>query len=68
MLFRSFWRAFNKEGLRFKKKGTMLSVHLKEPLNIDYDAPAEEIMSQVMDAIEQSRSFMMKGAHHLLSA
>ena len=68
VVIQGFWRAFNKKGLRFKKKGTMLSVHFKEPLNIDYDAPAEEIMSQVMDAIEQSRSFMMKGAHHLLSA
>ena len=68
VVIQGFWRAFNKKGLRFKKKGTMLSVHFKEPLNIDYDAPAEEIMSKVMDAIEQSRAFMMKGAHHLLSA
>ena len=59
-----FWRAFNKKGLKFKKKGTLLSVRFKEPLVIDYDAPPEEILVQVMDAIEQSKSFMMKGAHH----
>src|SRR5258706_9615325 len=29
-----FWRAFNKKGLRFKKKGTTLSVTFKEPLVI----------------------------------
>jgi 1-acyl-sn-glycerol-3-phosphate acyltransferase len=59
-----FWRAFDKKGLKFKKKGTPLSVTFKEPLVIDYDAPPEEILAQVMDAIEQSKQFMMKGAHH----
>jgi len=60
-----FWRAFNKTGLKFKKKGTQLSVRFKEPLQIDYDAPAEEILKQVMDAIEQSKEHMMKGGHHV---
>src|ERR1700722_3590117 len=59
-----FWRAFNKKGLKFKKKGVQLSVTFKEPLVIDYDAPAEVILEQVMDAIEQSKQFMMQGAHH----
>jgi len=58
-----FWRAFNKKGLKFKKTGTLLSVNFKKPLEIDYDAPAEIILSQIMDAIEQSKEFMMKGAH-----
>jgi len=60
-----FWRAFNKTGLKFKKKGTQLSVRFKEPLQIDYDARAEEILKQVMDAIEQSKEHMMKGGHHV---
>ncbi len=59
-----FWRAFNKKGLRFKKKGSLLSVTFKEPLQIDYDAPSEVILEQVMDAIEQSKKYMMKGKHH----
>jgi 1-acyl-sn-glycerol-3-phosphate acyltransferase len=59
-----FWRAFNKKGLKFKKRGVQLSVTFKEPLEIDYDAPAEKIMEQVMDSIEQSKKFMMLGAHH----
>jgi 1-acyl-sn-glycerol-3-phosphate acyltransferase len=59
-----FWRAFNKKGLKFKKKNTLLSVEFKAPLEIDYEAPSEVILSQVMDAIEQSRKFMMKGKHH----
>ena len=59
-----FWRAFNKKGLKFKKKGSLLSVSFKAPLVIDYDAPAEYILDQVMDAIEQSKKFMMMGKHH----
>lgn len=55
-----FWRAFNKKGLKFKKKGSELSVKFKEPLSIDYEAPAENILVQVMDAIEQSKMYMMK--------
>jgi 1-acyl-sn-glycerol-3-phosphate acyltransferase len=59
-----FWRAFNKKGLKFKKKGSPLSVSFKEPLVIDYDASTEKILEQIMDAIEQSKSFMMKGPQH----
>ena len=59
-----FWRAFNKKGLKFKKKGTPLSVTFKEPLAINYDDPPEKILEQIMDAIEQSKKFMMRGAHH----
>src|SRR4029079_3503553 len=61
VVIQGFWRAFNKKGLKFKKRGTTLSVHFKKPLEIDYEAPAEIILAQVMDAIEQSKAFMMKG-------
>lgn len=61
-----FWRAFNKKGLKFKKKGVVLSVTFKAPLEIDYDAPMDQILDQVMDAIEQSKEHMMKGPHHWL--
>jgi hypothetical protein len=64
VVINGFWRAFNKKGLKFKKKGTLLSVTFKEPLQIDYEAPTEVILAQVMDAIEQSKSFMMKGPQH----
>lgn len=59
-----FWRAFNKKGLKFKKKGSVLSVTFKEPLIIDYNASAEEITAQLMEAIEQSKKHMMMGKHH----
>jgi 1-acyl-sn-glycerol-3-phosphate acyltransferase len=59
-----FWRAFNKKGLKFKKKGSQLSVRFKPPMDIDYDAPADMILSQIMDAIEQSKKYMLMGKHH----
>jgi 1-acyl-sn-glycerol-3-phosphate acyltransferase len=59
-----FWRAFDKKGLKFKKKGIPLSVTFKEPLAIDYEASSEAILEQIMDAIGQSKKFMMLGAHN----
>ena len=56
-----FWRAFNKKGLKFKKKGSALTVTFKEPLQIDYNDSTERILEIIMDAIEQSRKFMGKG-------
>lgn len=57
-----FNEAFDKKGLRFKKKGTLLTITFKEPMHIDYDAPADTILDEIMDAIEQSKSFMPKQA------
>ena len=62
-----FWRAFTKKGLKFKKKGTLLSVTFKEPMIINYDDSSEHILEQVMDAIEQSKKFMLKSKHHLMT-
>ena len=62
-----FWRAFNKKGLKFKKRGSLLSVTFKEPMQIDYNDTNEAILEKVMDAIEQSKKFMLKGKHHLVT-
>ncbi|MFZ9877980.1 MAG: lysophospholipid acyltransferase family protein [Chitinophagaceae bacterium] len=64
IVINGFWRAFNKKGLRLKKRNTRLSVQFKAPLVIDYEAPADKIMEQIMDAIEQSKAHMLKGRHH----
>src|SRR5688572_32863896 len=58
VVINGFWRAFNKTGLKLREKGTILSVQFKAPLVIDYDARSEDILSQLMDAIEQSKKFM----------
>ena len=52
-----FRRAFDKKGIATRKKKTTLKMRVKEPLKIDYDATVEEIMAQMMDAIEQSPDY-----------
>ncbi len=63
VVINGFWRAFNKKGLKFKKRGTLLTVTFKEPLQIDYNDTTENILAIVMDAIEQSKKFMHKAQH-----
>jgi 1-acyl-sn-glycerol-3-phosphate acyltransferase len=60
VVINGFWKAFNKQGLRLRKTGVLLSVRFKEPLVIDYQSKSEDILMQVMDAIEQSKKFMVK--------
>lgn len=67
VVINGFWRAFNKKGLQFKKKGSLLSVRFKEPLDIDYNDTVDNILEKVMDGIEQSKKYMMKGKHHLMT-
>ncbi|MCW3087155.1 MAG: hypothetical protein JWQ78_541 [Sediminibacterium sp.] len=66
VVINGFWRAFNKTGLVFKKKGSLLSVRFKEPMIIDYTQSVEEILDQVMEAIEQSKTYMLKSKHHIM--
>ena len=55
-----FRRAFDKKGLFIKKRGVTLKMTFKDPLTIDYDAPVEAILDQVMHAIEQSEEYHFK--------
>lgn len=66
VVINGFWRAFRKTGLSFKKKGSVLSIRFKEPMVIDYTQPVEEILDQVMEAIEQSKGYMLRGRHHFM--
>ncbi|MDB5203723.1 MAG: 1-acyl-sn-glycerol-3-phosphate acyltransferase [Ferruginibacter sp.] len=62
VVINGFWRAFNKKGLVFKKKGSLLTVRFKAPLQINYDDSLDDILETVMDAIEQSPRFMHRPA------
>ncbi len=52
-----FSTAFDKKGIRFRKKGTRLSVTFKDPMQINFDDPTEKILQDIMDAIEQSKKY-----------
>jgi 1-acyl-sn-glycerol-3-phosphate acyltransferase len=67
VVINGFWRAFSKTGLSFKKRGSQLSIRFKEPMIIDYTQPVEVILDQVMEAIEQSKSYMMRSKHHFMT-
>lgn len=47
-------RAFDKKGLRMKKRGMRLELTFKPALEIDYDADSDQILEQIMNAIEQT--------------
>lgn len=55
-----FRRAFDKKGIIVKKKGVKLSLRIKPPLEIDYNDSANDILQQIMYAIEQSDEFHPK--------
>lgn len=57
VVINGFSDAFDKKGMKLKKKGTALTVTFKEPMQINYDDSIEDILEQVMDAIEQSKRF-----------
>lgn len=54
-----FRRAFDKRGLRFKKKGTTLEVNFKKPIRFSSDKPVDDILKEIMKAIEQSEEHIM---------
>ncbi len=57
VIINGFSKAFDKKGLKMVKKGTRLSVEFKEPMQIDFEQSSEDILANIMDAIEQSKKF-----------
>jgi 1-acyl-sn-glycerol-3-phosphate acyltransferase len=54
VVINGFRRAFDKKGLRFKKRNTQLSVVIKPPLRIAPDASIDELVATITDAINQN--------------
>ncbi|WP_044130387.1 lysophospholipid acyltransferase family protein [Rudanella lutea] len=53
IVINGFRRAFDKKGLRFKKRNTLLTVRIKPPLQIDPNDSVDDIVAKVRAAIEQ---------------
>ncbi|KQS32864.1 1-acyl-sn-glycerol-3-phosphate acyltransferase [Dyadobacter sp. Leaf189] len=53
VVINGFRRAFDKKGLRFKKRNTRLTVHFKAPMHFLPDESVEEMVDRVTKAIEQ---------------
>jgi 1-acyl-sn-glycerol-3-phosphate acyltransferase len=58
-----FRRAFDKKGIRLKKKGVTMRVRFKAPLTIDPNCNSDELLRQLMSAIEQSPEFHWPKKH-----
>ena len=52
-----FNKAFDKKGLRNKRNGVNLTLQFKEPLQFHYEEQADQMIDQIMDAIEQSEAY-----------
>tara|TARA_R110002124_G_scaffold249206_2_gene414356 strand:- start:103 stop:897 length:795 start_codon:yes stop_codon:yes gene_type:complete len=53
VVINGFRRAFDKKGLRFKKRNTKLTVHFKDPMTFEPDESIEQMVARVTEAIEQ---------------
>ncbi len=58
VVINGFRRAFDKKGLRFKKRNTRLTVHFKEPMQFLPDESIEDMITRVTVAIEQEPPVM----------
>lgn len=52
-----FREAFGKTGLEMWRRGRPVSLRFKPPLELPHDAPPAELLSAVMEAIEQSEAY-----------
>jgi len=57
VVINGFRRAFDKKGLRLKKRNTTLSIKFKPALQMDYNEDSDLILNKIMQAIEQSDEF-----------
>ena len=55
VVIKGFSDAFSKNGLKIKRWRSDLEVTFKEPLEINYENSADEILQQIMKSIEQVR-------------
>ncbi|CCH56171.1 phospholipid/glycerol acyltransferase [Fibrisoma limi BUZ 3] len=53
VVINGFRRAFDKKGLRFKKRNTLLTIRFKEPLQVSPDDTVDDLVAKVRHAIEQ---------------
>ncbi|MCZ2248947.1 MAG: 1-acyl-sn-glycerol-3-phosphate acyltransferase [Bacteroidia bacterium] len=52
-----FRRAFDKKGLKLKKRGVTLDIRFKAPLELSYEEEPDELLQIIMRSIEQSDEY-----------
>ncbi|OJY99832.1 MAG: 1-acyl-sn-glycerol-3-phosphate acyltransferase [Sphingobacteriales bacterium 40-81] len=61
IVIENFNKAFHKKSLKLLQKGTTITVNIKPPMQINYNDSLDDILSQIMDAIEQSDGYKKQG-------
>lgn len=60
IVIENFNKAFHKKSLKIMQKNTPLSVRIKPPLQINYEDSLDDILIQIMNAIEQNDEYKGK--------
>lgn len=63
IVIHGFREAFDKKGLRLRKRGTELSVRFGKPMDFREEESIEDILHKIMYAIAQSADFQKESAH-----
>jgi 1-acyl-sn-glycerol-3-phosphate acyltransferase len=66
VVIEGFNKAFDKKGFHNKRKGVDLKIQFKAPLHFSYNEDADTMISQIMDAIEQSEKYTVTKAEKVL--
>jgi hypothetical protein len=58
VVINGFRRAFDKTGMFVKSTGNLLTITFKEPLELDFSKENDDLLDQIMVAIEQAPEFL----------
>lgn len=59
IVIEGFNKAFHKKSLKLMRKNVLMTVNFKPPLEVNYEASLDDILAQIMDAIEQSDAYKL---------
>ena len=58
VVINGFRRDFDKTGMFVKSTGNLLTITFKEPLELDFSKENDDLLDQIMVAIEQAPEFL----------
>jgi hypothetical protein len=58
VVINGFRRAFDKTGMFVKSTGNLLTITFKDPLVLDFTKENDDLLDQIMVAIEQAPEFL----------
>jgi 1-acyl-sn-glycerol-3-phosphate acyltransferase len=59
IVIEGFNKAFHKKSLKLMRRNVLITVNIKPPIEVDYEASLDDILARIMDAIEQSDAYKL---------